>query len=631
MHFQGLVARVRREWQFYACGALAVLLAAVFAWILHTRTLPMAEGWYTYYASCIHQGLLPYRDFEYLYPPFYIYFIALFVRVFGYELIWLRRLGVVIFTLIAWALYQTLTTAFGKRHAVSAFFAVLAAVFYMQSEVVQIFYDYVRVMDLVNILAMWSLLQAVRERKESGFAKKALIRCGFWLGLLLQIKQNTGLIMVAFCLALWVFFAIWQKRDCKRTVWELCCLLLPVLAVMAVVLAALGITGSLSAYFDMTWGRAAGAKGGLFALLFGWLWHNRGALLGALPVALVLLLLLVVGHVTVKRVRPVGQARAVGITVALMGGTLFLALLLFFCLSGTFTATVLPRQTLSAYAVFLTVTPLFVALGLLGITDMVQHTKRLCPYLPFFVLSGAYVATSFACANSGGLADGQAYFGIAFLAMAFFRVACVVTACFKGRCRAWLGGAVRLLPALLCLLLALQSAGKKMLDTYNWWGMTESTYWQATERSDLPLLRGLRLSPETAALYEEVVTAVCENVPEGEPIYCFAHIPIFYSLCERPDPGVMAKVQWFDVASDMAVLSDVAVLCKNPPRAILLYHTVPYAYEAHESSFRAGHISGMRQMRDFLLSFAVANGYVHYGDFEAHGNRLSLYILPLNK
>jgi len=623
VHFQGFFSRMRREWQFYACGALAVLCAAVFAWVLHARTLPMAEGWYTYYASCIHQGLLPYRDFEYLYPPFYIYFIALFVRVFGYELIYLRRLGVVIFALIAWALYQALTAAFGKKHAVGAFFAVLAAVFYMQSEVVQIFYDYVRVMDLVNILAVWRLFLGVRALAEGQAAQKALIRCGFWLGLLLQIKQNTGLVMLAFCLVLWVFLSVWQGRDWRCTVKELGCLLVPALAVMAAVLAALAATGSLRAYFDMTWGRAAGAKGGLFALLFGWVGHNRGALLGALPVALFLLLLLVAGYQTAKRRCSFDDAR-----VALAGGAAFLGVLLIFCLSEAFTAVVLSRQALSAYAVFLTVLPLFVAMGVVGVIDMVRHTKRLYPYLPFFALSGAYVAASFACANSGGLADGQAYFGIAFLALGFFLVARTVAACFKGRCCVWLGCAVRLLPALLCLLLALQSAGKKMLDTYNWWGMTESTYWQASERSRLPLLRGLRLSPETVALYEGVVEAIRENVPEGEDIYCFAHIPSFYTLTERSDPGVSAKVQWFDVASDAAVLADRAVLAAHPPRAILLYHTEAYAYEAHEASFRGGNVSGMRQMRDFLLDLVVVGGYVHYGDFEAHGNRLSVYILP---
>lgn len=628
MKVQNAILQVKREWRFYLCGTLAVVCAAVFALLLHARTLPPAEGWYTYYAACVHRGLLPYRDFEYLYPPFYVYFIAGFTRVFGYELILLRRLGVLIFSLIAWALYLLLTAAFGKQHAGASFFAVLAAVFYMQAEVVQIFYDYVRVMDLVNMLAVWRLVCAVRASSEGGAAKKALLRCGFWLGLLLQIKQNTGLVMLVFCLAAWVFLGVWQKRGTRRVLGEATVLLLPVAVLFVAVLAALACTGSLSPYFSMVWGRAADAKGGMAALLFGWLWHNAGALRQALPLALLLLLFLIIGHVWCARARQACTGLRLGVGAAAVGACAFFGALLLFCSSRDVAAALLPRHFFSVYAVFLTVMPLFAIFGCVGICDMVRGTRVLVRYVPCFLLSGAFTATAFACANSGGLADGQAYFGVAFLAMAVLGVMADLAACLPRGWRTCAGAALRALAAMCCLVLALQSAGKKMLYTYNWWGMQEATYWQSREESTLPLLRGIRVSSETAALYEGIVTAVRDNVGEGETIYCFAHIPIFYSLCERDDPGVFAKVQWFDVASDAAVLGDRAVLAARMPRAVLVYHTAPHAYEAHEASFRGGEASGMRLMRDFLLTFVQEHGYMHYGDFEAHGNRLSLYILP---
>jgi hypothetical protein len=244
------------------------------------------------------------------------------------------------------------------------------------------------------------------------------------------------------------------------------------------------------------------------------------------------------------------------------------------------------------------------------------------------VLSGAFAATAFACANSGGLADGQAYFGVAFLVMTGFCAIRELAAYPPLWRHVRVATVLRAGLVCACLVLTLQSAGKKMQYTYNWWGMDEATYWASSEKSTLPLLRGIRLSPQTAAMYEGVVAAVCAHVDEDEAIYCFANIPIFYSLCARDDPGVFAKVQWFDVASDGAVLADRAVLAARPPRAILIYHTALHAYEAHEASFRAGEASGMRQMRDFLLDFTKERGYMHYGDFEAYGNRVSLYLLP---
>ena len=470
---RGMAVRVRREWRYYACTVLTVSVAAALALILHARTLPMAEGWYSYYAACIRRGLLPYRDFEYLYPPFYIYFVALFTRVFGYELIALRRLGILIFAMIAWVLYRVLTEAFGKERAGAAFFATVAAVFYMQSEVVQVFYDYVRVMDLVSLLAVLYLVRAVRAERQGAFCKKALLRCGLWLGALLQIKQNTGLIMLATCLALWVFWVLVQKRPGRWAQGGALCLLLPVLGVFAATLVGLAATGSLLPYFQMTWGRAAGAKGGVWALLFGWLRHNAAAIRQAVPVALLLLILLLLGGWMQLREGDEndGKGWQTVSNWALAGGVLLLLLLLLFCASPTVTVALLPQHYFSVYAVFLTVMPLFAVLGVLGVCDRVRGTRGLLRYWPYFILSGAFVGTAFACANSGGLADGQAYLGVAVLAMGLIEVARQV-ACRVAR-PAWVGGAVRVLPLALCLVLA----------------------WQYPARSSLPCRDGRRGAP----------------------------------------------------------------------------------------------------------------------------------------
>ena len=629
---------LKRNKRFYFFGALAVLAAIAFATVMHARTLPFAEGWYTYYAECINKGLLPYRDFEYLYPPFYIYFIAFFTRVFGYELIALRRLGILIFALLAWGLYLAVVAVVGKRRSEVAFLATLAGVFYMQSEVVQVFYDYVRVMDLFNVLLVCCLLSAVRGLRVGGNVQKALIRCGFLLGFLLHIKQNTGLIMLVFSLVLLLYVGLLLRRAWGRIARDVFGLLWPVAAVWAAVMIALACTGSLVPYFAMTWGRAAGAKGGFFALFFGWILHNGNAFASSLPLALFLLSLLVGTALFLHRYEGNGAHKAevcalspyrrVGAVAAFVAVALFFAFLFFFCHSRQLTAALLPAHYLSVYAVFLTVTPLFVLLGVWGIVDTVRHTCRAKRALPYLTLSGAYVALSFACGNSGGLADGQAYFGVAFLVCAFFllceRCYLLLRARRAGTCHA-----VRAALTALCLLLALQSAGKKMVYTYNWWGMTEADYWSSTEKSELPLLRGIRLSPETGAVYEEIFRAVTAHTAPGDPIYCFPQIPLFYSLCGRPDPDVFVKVQWFDVASDAAVVADIARLRELPPRAVLIYHTSDYAYEAHEASFRGGAVSGTRVMRDFLLDFVQEQGYTLYGSFEAHGNILSLWIVPM--
>ena len=410
-------------------------------------------------------------------------------------------------------------------------------------------------------------------------------------------------------------------------------MLAPVVLSLLLTFAALYWQGALVPYFAMVWGRAAGAKGGLFAVLFGWLIHNGGAFLAGLPLALLFVGLLLFGGYLQGLAAKKGQA-AVGergdktTLFGLAAGAIFLLFLIAFCRFPAFTKAFLPSVYLSAYTVFLTVLPLFLLLCIYLVRRFLRGTAPASSALLLTLLAGAHLALSFACGNSGGLADGQAYLGVSFLVLTAFLVA---ERGFLPLPQRWCGLSFSLARgalAGLCLLLALQSAGKKMLNTYNWWGLTEPAYWQASEAVSLPLLQGLRLSPETAALYREVAEIVKSNTVSADTMLCFPHIPLFYSICERKDCGLFTKVQWFDVASDAAVRADMARILEAPPRILLIYHTPAFAYEAHERSFRGGAVSAMRDMEQLLLCLAKERGYTHKGDFVAHGNRFSLYILP---
>ena len=132
-------------------GALITFLCCAFyAALISFRTMPISEGWYTEYAWQINHGNLPYRDFEYLFFPLYMYIIAGFTQIFGYSIIALRILGVFIFGGIGVALYFLFSKLFDNLSGIVA--AVIAAL-YLQSEVAQVFYDYIRFHDLFAIIA----------------------------------------------------------------------------------------------------------------------------------------------------------------------------------------------------------------------------------------------------------------------------------------------------------------------------------------------------------------------------------------------------------------------------------------------------------------------------------------------
>ena len=592
---------------------IAVVLATgCYAGILYNQTMPFAEGWYTYYAQCINNGEVVYRDFDYLFTPLYINLIAFITKIFGYKIIVLRFIGIIFFCAIAVIVFLVLKEMFKES---TACIAAITAAFYLQSEIVQVFYDYVRLMDIFACLTTLFLVKAVKKLNDS--SEKSSLRFFCLAGLsnscFYLIKQNMGLLFAVYAIIL-VFAASFVlrkkiKQIGKYEVVFLAGFLLPIIFTYA----SMAVSGSLSSYMHLTGAEAIAAKGGVLAILFGWLYNNFWAFAGGAKWALVSLFV-IAGAYTLKTKIFTEKSRYAN-QVSNVGALVFTALVIGMCIVFTRSESIARRVTerypvLSPYTIFLVVVPLFLFFVVHVLTLYVKKGSIQEQELLYITMSGAYLAISYGCGMSGGLAEGQATLGLAFMISLLlnnldFKYSDILTATL----------------IMVCLINTLQSAEKKMVSTYNWWGMDESNYWSSRKTSDdIELLSGIGMSPETLNAYETIYHVITEKTQPGEPIYCFPQIPIFYSLCDRPDPGVRAKVQWFDVVSDATIESDKQVLEKNPPKAILIYDTSEYAYENHERAFRKGQISATRKMKNFLLEFAQKYGYTFYGRISSTSN-----------
>lgn len=271
---------------------------------------------------------------------------------------------------------------------------------------------------------------------------------------------------------------------------------------------------------------------------------------------------------------------------------------------------------LSPYSVFLIVSVLMLMFMIRVTVGFVKCREVSVREVLYIVVTGAYFAISYGCGMSAGLAEGQATIGVAFI-VAFM----LHNADFR------FGQIIRGFFILICFLVTVQSAEKKMLHTYNWWGMDESDFWSSNSKSaDIGLLDGICMSQETLGAYETIYDVITEKTNESDSIYCFPQIPVFYSICGRMDPGIRAKVQWFDVVSDASVREDIEVIKENPPRAVLIYETSEYTYQSHENLFRGGEVSATRMMKNFLINFAQTRGYSFYGRITAtENNHFLLY------
>ena len=589
-----------------------VFTSLLYVSIVSMRTMPFAEGWYTYYAKLINEGEIVYKDFDYLFSPLYIYFIAIITRFLGYSILTMRFLGVIFYCIIAIILFLIFKELFKKNIAC---IASICAAFYLQSESVQIFYDYIRMMDIFSLLTILFLIRWLKCYTINSKSKKNshyLIFAGISNAIFLLIKQNMGIIFFVYSIILICFVYIYYKDDLKIFFLNLSLFCIAFFIPVFFTGFIMYINGYLSNFLAATGSNAIAAKGGIVEILFGWIFNNVNSYTQQIPFVLSLIVILLFFNLLGKKY-PKSDNHLINLLLPIFF-TLFICfgILIFSNIKGI-AQKFHTERPLSPYAIFLFTTLLFiytVSMLLLNYFGIIAQGKTLERYILLMAISGSYFAISFGCGTSGGLAEGQAGIGVALLVSIFFN-----SLNFRG------SNVIKIAFTALCCLFVLQCVEKKMTNTYNWWGMDESDFWSCTEETKMiPLLKGIKLSTETKKAYEEIYTCITENVAPDETIYCFPQIPIFYSLCDRSDPGVKAKVQWFDVVSDASLEEDMITLENNPPKAILIYQTSDYAYESHETLFRSGEMSGTRKMKNFLLDFAQKYDYTFYGEISSTEN-----------
>ena len=598
---------------------LVMLVTASYSGAMSMRTMPFAEGWYTYYAQCINNGEVVYRDFDYLFTPAYIRFIAFFTKIFGYKIISLRILGVIFFTLISVILYLIIREMFNE--GISAIAAITGAL-YIQSEVVQIFYDYIRFMDVFSCLTVLFLVKAVKANADTKKCNRYLFIAGIANAMFLLIKQNMGLLFVVYAVLLILAINLVLHKKFKNLLineaYFIVGFLIPVLITVVWML----IDGSLVHFFSQTGSSAIAAKGGVQSILFGWIQYNLKNFTLGKKLTLVSWFILILGLVVRKKFPKFvcdSNKNIFDIVLGLLFGIGVFAGFIVFIFAESTSAKYVPYGRLITYNLFTIVFAVFVVLVVHAIVLAIRKKEISLMELMIITTAGSYFAISYGCGMSSGLAEGQAGVGLALLiALLLYSLDIKVVKFAKI-------GVV-----FICALVSLQCIAFKMNRTYAWWGMIDSSYWASEyESPDIELLEGIKISQENLDGYEEIYHVITENTSKDDPIVCFPQIPIFYSICDRTDPGFKAKVQWFDVASDESIDHDMQVIRDNPPSAILIFRNTGNVYDDHERLFRNGGVSATRRMRDFLYEYATENGYAYDGPIVlSPENSFDLYYIP---
>lgn len=145
------------------------------------------EIWIYNFGRCILDGLLPYRDFNIIITPLFPYISALFLRIFGNEMIVLRFVEVIQITSILFFIYKILERL---RINNSISLILTLSIYYIYAEI--FCFDYNWAVLLVTLIVIFIELKSVENILELDFKKDLC------LGILVR-NVNTFKTNVRYC------------------------------------------------------------------------------------------------------------------------------------------------------------------------------------------------------------------------------------------------------------------------------------------------------------------------------------------------------------------------------------------------------------------------------------------------
>lgn len=632
----------------FVCGLIIFLLCVQYASIMSFKSAPITEGWYTEYAWKINHGSLPYRDFEYLFFPLYIYIIAGFTKIFGYSIFALRVLGIFVFASIGCTLYAIYTKLFNEYVGIVVSFV---SVLFMQSENAQIFYDYIRFHDLFAMATVLLLLyltdQIIHKKKHINVPHKlsllidffgfgvsissivyfgvekisfifTLIVCvfifcilkkivlkktfsllafltGIFVACEFMIKQSNGTIMIMFVFA-FVIIAFAISNDTCFMV-ELIGIFSGITLAISVLIEYLIISKSYRECITCCLGNAISAKGGLLKTLFAWLPQCFYIFENKLYIVAIILIVadILLKNWSDKKITDRKDAFVILSVIFIVSTSIVLL--------NTFCSTVYEYNS-QLYDSSIAHISFFMALGTFIFLTIDIFKKKNNYYsivnvydikLLLIPVLGASIAQGYGCAMSGGLAPGNTYLCLGLIIGSLLWIAI--------ECKAII---IEIIVGLAIITMSSSFISCKTNQMYYWWYLASGTIDEQTEKANVPLLDNIKMTVRDKTCYETIYNDIATNTEVADHIYVFPNAPIFYTISDRHSI-TYSQVEWFDVSSEDAIDKDIQTLRQNNPKMIIYVSLPEAAYSAHESLFDSYQT---RKMRDFLLKELIPNeGY----------------------
>ena len=605
------------------------------------------------------EGDLPYRDFYLFLPPYYVFLTAGLYRLFGNHMFAYSVFGLLFFRMCAWALTYKILTRKAQPHVamISAFTGLCVTSTYLMDQP----YDYNPLIYTLSILAAFlcmKLYETNTIRKEAFFSG-----CnGFISGVLLMMKQTTGIAIPALCLILTVIRGKRQgNQNLRRLLLSWFAGFLTAIAPGVFYLSANGLwidffrcifaateakVGSRS-MIALTFGNFLSLKPLCFTAaliccyaLCKTFWRMGAALLGAafiLPEA---------AKVLNAFVRRAGGLAAALCVIAAAGAGLFAldyrilkkrgtpspcvrALIALLALSTLFSALLTPKNYDGFYNIGVNVRNLerfflFVALYLdiavwafLAFRLWARKEKTDIPFFVALTLLLTFHGISFISATLEEL-------------YALTLVGVLIAFLMRRREESFfLQYQKNAFMIAVCTVICFVCLSQKILIPYEWHGWRTPTIYDGQNQMtsvDIEGLEGFSLPQSDAESYARIVSLIEKYSKPDDIVYQFPNILLFHVLTERKI-GYWV-IPYFDVMPDTLAERNAAELWKNPPSMVIWAELSEERWELHEKVFRNGNPSGQRELQRWHDAYMLSHYQLleTFDNHERQGESIGLYV-----
>ena len=587
------------------------VVVLVYNLCFYNKYYPIVEGWYSVYAEHILRGKIPYIDFHFILPPVYPYFLTAVIQVLGHDILSLRLVGILIVLLFSTFLFLIIRQVFDN---VTSTIATLVAVIYYHSIVVYISYDFLQLLTLFLLISTYLIFESLHAKTKRSFIVSSFF-AGVFGSLAVLTKQSNGFFVFAL---LSVSFAIVHLSPFFRfsSVKKIVPYILGAFIPLLLVIFWLASHGAIQAFYQQVVVDASASKGKMGTILTGWIPRTLNlSQFGSFFFLLIVLYCL--GYFERVTVQPSVNDSS--------SPRKEYQKLLFVLIVGLLTVLVPLNRNLSSfldslmfdysvsqifYSVVIVVFVLSFALLLPGFRVAVSPPEKEKKLLILALMSIGFLLGN---GTSAGISIYGAFIGLPILI-------CILLQ----KTTPWNLGKLFFLPA--CLLLMAFCVKSKYDKPYSWWGITEPGIYDSSSEPKTPLLKGLKLNPESTKMIDEVVELIKLNSTESDEVFTFPNVPIFTLMSERLSKQFVL-LHWYDILPDNLAQSEAQRILTEKPKVVVFLDLAESVLLGHELLFRSGGRIGQRDIIESIRKLSESPEYSLAGEYAIReNNTLQVWI-----